>query len=79
MHDAETADLFHNDHNSDAKPFEEKKHTEISIHKLPAGPETVRAGIAILWRCGLVHFFIMHIMVFSGIYSGELKIHCFFQ
>ena len=31
------------------------------------------------WRCGFVHFFIMHTMVFSGIYSGELKIHCFFQ
>ena len=56
--------------------------------KQPASPETVRAGIAILcfvvltknqWRCGFVHIFIMHIIVFWRIYSGELKIHCFFQ
>ena len=58
------------------------------VQKKPAGPETVRAGIAILWfvvltknqwRCGFVHIFIMHIIVFWRNYSGELKIHCFFQ
>ena len=31
------------------------------------------------WRCGFVHIFIMHIIVFWRIYSGELKIYCFFQ
>ena len=41
--------------------------------KPPAGPETVRAGIAIIclvvltknqWRCGFVRIFIMHINCF---------------